>query len=234
MSELLETERIRHGGVTLALHTLKRNDEGDGRRPALLLLHALHGSSADWPAEVAVWPGAIYALDFSGHGVSDWLQGRGYSPEVFAAEADQAIARVQERAPALYLAGAGVGAYVALLLGGARTDVLEGVLLLPGAGLEGGGAIPEEIPEAGQRAWEASVSARGRGEGEASPDPLVDRCSRDVRPSYYSEEFAKAAPPLHVPEIPDLPAWLRTTLEHGRVQRAPSALDAALEQLAAS
>ena len=50
--------RIKHGRVSLELHEV-------AQRPgsALLLLHALFGSSQDWGETPAAWPGAVYALD---------------------------------------------------------------------------------------------------------------------------------------------------------------------------
>ena len=170
--------RLAHGRVSLALHTLR-----SGGGPALLLLHSLGGSSADWGEEIDAWPGPVHALDFSGHGASAWLPGGGYTPEYFAAEADLALARIGEAS----LAGAGVGAYVALLLAGARRQAVPGALLLPGRGLEGGGAEPDftgdaaELPDAPER------------RDGPPPDPLVVVCEKDVRPPDYAEEFARAA-----------------------------------------
>ena len=224
----LESERVHHGRVALALHILKRESDG----PPLLLLHALHGSSADWADEVCTWPGGVYALDFSGHGDSDWLPGRGYAPEVFVAEADMAIARIASGDRPLCIAGAGVGAYVAVLLAGARADVTAGVLLLPGAGLVGGGATPDQMDEAGASEWRTAVATPPRREGEPSPDPMVNRCERDVRPLYYIEEFARAAPPLHIAPMPVMPPWLQAALEHGDTRPVPAELGDALRQLA--
>lgn len=225
-------QRLRHGRVELALHQLSAEERGGGG-PPLLLLHALYGSSADWGSAAAVWPGAVYALDFSGHGDSDWLDGRGYSPEVFAAEADMAIERIAPKS-SLRIAGAGLGAYVALLLGGARAGLVDGVLLLPGAGLSGGGALPADRAPEAETSWQASVRAQPREPGEASPDPLVNRCEFDVRPLYYSEEFARAAAALHIAEMPETPPWLETVLVHGKTRGAPSEISSALKQLAAS
>ena len=69
--------RLRHARIELELHELSQRDG-----PTLLLLHALGGSSADWAEAPALWPGRVCALDFSGHGRSDWLQGGGYLPEL--------------------------------------------------------------------------------------------------------------------------------------------------------
>jgi pimeloyl-ACP methyl ester carboxylesterase len=222
------TETIRHGRVGLALHTLADREDA----PPLLLLHALYGSSADWGREVDAWPGSVHALDFSGHGASDWLPGRGYAPEVFVAEADVALAHLEVRRRPHYVAGAGVGAYVALLLAGARPDRVAAALLWPGAGLAGGGALPGELCAEANEAWRRAVATPGRRPGESPPDPLVDRCDRDVRPLDYAREFARAARLLHVAEPPEVPPWLAAAIEHGRALRAPGDLARALQQLA--
>ena len=126
--------RIKHGRVSLELHELVRRDG-----PALLLLHALYGSHSDWGESPGCWPGAVYGLDFSGHGGSAWVTGGGYTAELLAGDADAALAQIGHAT----LAGAGIGAYVALLLAGARPEHVPAALLLPGAGLEGGGAAPD-------------------------------------------------------------------------------------------
>lgn len=228
MRGALDTETLHHGRVALALHTLKR-----ARGPKLLLLHALHGSSGDWGEEALAWPGDVHALDFSGHGESDWLRGRGYAPEVYVAEADMAIARLESAGP-LHLAGAGVGAYVALLITGARADRVAATLLLPGPGFAGGGALPGEAGEEAGAEWRREVSAPPRAPGEPGPDPLVGRCARDVRPAYYVEEFARAAPRLLVGPVAEEPVWLTVTRQHGRTERAPSETRDALQALAAA
>ena len=124
---------LRHGWVTLALRRLR---EGEGQ--PLLLLHALHGSSADWGTGPETWPGPICALDFAGHGRSGWVRGGVYYPELLAADADAALAELG----AAVLVGAGLGAYAALLVAGARPASVPAAVLLPGAGLEGGGGEP--------------------------------------------------------------------------------------------
>ena len=168
--------RIKHGRVTLELHELVRR-EG----LPLLLLHALYGSSADWGEAPGSWPGAVWALDFAGHGHSESIAGGAYYPELLVGDADAALAHIGRAA----LAGAGVGAYVALLLAGARRDTVPAALLLPGAGLAGGGALPDferDFPQ-------FEVTARQPG----ACDPLVCTLERDVRPVDYAESFACAA-----------------------------------------
>lgn len=212
MKSALRSEALTHGRVALALHRLK-DDPG----PELLVLHALHGSSSDWHETALAWPGSVSALDFSGHGESDWLPGRGYCPEVHVAEADMAIAHL-ESSGSMYLAGAGIGAYVALLLAGARSDRVTASLLLPGEGFHGGGALPGEVVDSAQQQWQDEISAAPRIPGDTSPDPLVQRCARDVRPGYYVEEFARAAGPLLIGTVDEEPSWLAVVRRHGRVQ----------------
>ena len=208
--------RIKHGRVTLALHELSRRDG-----PALLLLHALFGSSADWGEAPAPWPGPVFALDFAGHGDSESVVGGAYYPEMLAGDADAALAHIGVAA----IAGAGVGAYVALLLSGARRDSVPAALLLPGVGLEGGGALPD---------WtrgfpRLDVGARPPG----ACDPMVRALECDVRPIDYAAAFAGAARGLLLAEEgqPRPPWW-------DAVRCSPSAeivggeLPAALRQLA--
>ena len=106
-------------------------------------------------------------------------------------------------------------------------------LLLPGEGLHGGGALPEETDEKAGAQWRQEVSAAPRALGEPSPDPLVRRCNRDIRPAYYVEEFARAASRLLIGDVTDEPAWLAVAREHGSVQPAPSDAANAVRALAA-
>src|SRR5205085_3501155 len=105
------------------------------------LLH-LHGlaerSPLDVPAALDAWPGPIYALDFTGHGQSSVPTGGGYTAEVLMADADTALAHIGGAT----LFGRGLGAYVALLLAGARPDLVHGAILFDGPGLLGGGDEP--------------------------------------------------------------------------------------------
>jgi pimeloyl-ACP methyl ester carboxylesterase len=174
---------LRHGDVMLALHELRT-----GGRTPLLLLHELGGSSADWNGSGEMDPGPVFALDLAGHGVSSWRTGGAYAPELFAADADAALDAL---GPAR-LAGAGLGAYVALLVAGARPDLVPAVLLLPGAGLDGGGARPDFARVATFGALLDDLVAR-RTRAETGCDPLVHSCERDPRPPDYACEFARAA-----------------------------------------
>ena len=207
--------RIKHGRVSLELHELTRRSG-----LPVLLLHALYGSSADWGEAPATWPGAVFALDFAGHGHSESIVGGAYYPELLLGDADAALAQIGRAA----VVGAGLGAYVALLLAGARRDTVPAALLLPGAGLAGGGAHPDfhgEFPK---------LVAAPREAGEC--DPMVHSLDRDVRPVDYAEPFAHAARRLLLLEdgTPRPPWW-------EAARRSPSAevinanLPVALEHL---
>jgi pimeloyl-ACP methyl ester carboxylesterase len=121
---------LKHNRIRLALHTLRA---GAGR--ALLLLHGLGEQSPRRLApELAGWPGPVHALDFTGHGGSTVPRGGGYSCELLLADADVALAQLHEAT----LAGRGLGAYVALLLAGARPEHVRGAVLRDGPGLSTG------------------------------------------------------------------------------------------------
>ena len=168
--------RIPHGRIALELHELARR-----RGPALLLLHALYGSSADWGEAPAAWPGSVYALDFAGHGKSDWVPGGAYYPENLGADIDAALQRIGGAA----LAGAGLGAYLGLLVAAARRDLVPGVLLLPGAGLVAGGTMPD---------FDAPFPSLGEPRAVASgADPMVELLDLYARPLDYVVPFAGAA-----------------------------------------
>jgi len=200
-----EPIRLRHAKVTLALHPL-RGPQGPGARPLLIL----HGrGEATRPRDAAAadsWPGAILGLDFTGHGASTLPRGGGYTAEILMADADAALAHLGPTT----LLGRGLGAYVALLLAGARPELVRGAILCDGPGLAGGGSRPTtpSLP------WPAE-----RGDGRA-PDPfaLVD-LARDVRPPDYATSFARQVSQLSGLERPlsvcsiERPDWLRAVLE---------------------
>ena len=169
------TEYLLHNRVRLALHQLK-----DGNGPALLLLHGLgeHAPKA-LPVEYADWSGPIHALDFTGHGKSDVPRGGGYSCEFMMADADIALAHL---GPSTVI-GRGLGAYVALMLAGARPDQLCGVILLDGPGLAGGGT-------AAKNPYIPAVDTMQK----APPDPFaIADLATDVRPPNYAVKFAMLA-----------------------------------------
>jgi len=207
--------RIKHGRVTLELHELARRDG-----LPLLLLHGLYGSSADWGEAPGSWPGAVWALDFAGHGHSESIAGGAYHPELLVGDADAALAHIGRAA----LAGVGVGAYVALLLAGARRDTVPAALLLPGAGLAGGGALPDvqlEFPR-------FEVAAREPGMW----DPLVSVLERDVRPADYAESFARAASRILLLEDGEpRPPWWEAARRSPAAETVVATLPSALARL---
>ena len=185
--------RLKHGRIELELHELKT-----GTGPALLLLHALFGSSGDWGEAPAAWPGPVYALDFCGHGRSERLRGEAYYSELLVGDADAALARLRQAA----VAGAGIGAYVALLLAGARPDAVTSVLLLPGAGLVGGGGEPD---------FEKAPPRFDRAAGASTFDPAVYVLGHDVRPPAYVAELARGVRRiLLVEDAEPRPPWWET------------------------
>ena len=209
--------RLVHGRVELGLHELQA-----GSGPSLLLLHGLWGSSADWGPEVEAWPGAAYALDLSGHGSSGRLVGGSYSAEIFAGDADAALARI---GPAV-VAGAGLGAYVALLLAGARPDQVSAALLLPGVGLEGGGPLPYYLTSGARRASPVH-------EPPAGSDRFLAACATDVRPPDYARSFGERARRLLLAENgSDRPAWWAELRDCATSETAPTEPAEALALLA--
>ncbi len=189
--------------------------------PPLLLLHGLFGSSADWAEVRTGWPVAIHALDFSGHGRSQRVKGGAYTPELLAGDADAVLAEIGGVA----LAGAGIGAYVALLVAGARPDLVRAALLLPGPGLGGGGPAPRfEQPLPG-------LETRVAGEPEGGRhDPLVRQLSWDVRPPDYARAFADGASRLlFAGDGTPRPPWWEAARSAERAQVVTAAL--AFEEL---
>jgi len=171
---------LRHNMVSLALHPLPPLDADPVEGAAtLLLLHGLGEASPpvrpDWAAS---WPGPVYALDFTGHGRSTLPHGGGYSAELLMADADAALAAV---GPAT-IVGRGLGAYVALLVAGARPKLVRGAILGDGPGLAGGGVGPTS----------GSVLVAERRDG--APDPwALGELTHDVRPPDYATSFARLA-----------------------------------------
>jgi pimeloyl-ACP methyl ester carboxylesterase len=208
---------IRHGRVSIALHELRA-----APGPTLLCLHALGGSAADFRSAAGLWPGRVVALDFAGHGGSDPLRGGGYYPEILAGDADAVLAHTG----AAHLLGAGVGAYVALLLAGGRPDLVPAALLLPGAGLDGGGVAPDHATDTERRWTDLAPPLPGC-------DPAVRRLERDLRPPDYAIAFALAARRLLLAEDgASRPAWWHAAQRSPAAARAPVDLARALALLA--
>ena len=207
-------QSVMHGETALALHTLRPGSDG------LLLLHELGGASTDWSGVFEAWPGAIHALDFAGHGRSGWRRGGTYTPELFAADADAALA---ELGPC-HVVGAGLGAYVAVLLAGARPALVPAALLLPGAGLDGGGAVPDPA-----RRPPVTLDA----EAERSTfDPMVRFCGHDIRPPGYASEFARAARRLFLVEDGgERPPWWQAARDVPGARRVQATTAEAIARL---
>jgi len=175
MSATTATTYVRNVKTRLALHHLRA---GEGR--PLLLLHGLaERSPSEVPEHLAPWAGPVVALDFTGHGASTVPAGGGYTSEVLMADVDAALAEI---GPATVL-GRGLGAYIALLIAGARPDLVQGAILADGPGLVGGGirpASPQVVPLDPDQV--------------SPPDPFaLAELSRDVRPPDYAVEFVRMA-----------------------------------------
>jgi pimeloyl-ACP methyl ester carboxylesterase len=168
---------LAHNAVSLALHHLG-GEPGLGR--PLLLLHGLgEHSPATCPDWAARWSGPVYALDFTGHGASTVPIGGGYSAEVLMADADAALASIGPST----VVGRGLGAYIAVLIAGARPSLVRGTVLCDGPGMFGGGIGPTS----------PTVITIGH-HGDATPDPwALAELARDVRPPDYAASFARAA-----------------------------------------
>jgi pimeloyl-ACP methyl ester carboxylesterase len=194
--------RLRHNKVDLALHTLQ---ERDG--PHLLLLHGLgERSPREVPSHVD-WPGSVHALDFTGHGDSSVPLGGGYTTEILMGDVDAALAHL---GPTTIL-GRGLGAYVSLLIAGARAELVRGAILTDGPGLFGGPSGPTSPLVA-----EVPVVAPS----STTPDPFaLIELSRDIRPEDYALTFARQAietsdleSPLAVAAM-GRPPWLARVVE---------------------
>lgn len=218
--------RLLHGRTQLHLECL-----ADRAGPNLLLLHSLFGSLEDWRPAVRGWEGSVWALDFAGHGRSTWREGGLYFPEAFAADADAALRELGEA----YVAGSGVGAYVALLIAGARPERVPAALLLDGPGLWGGGPNPPATPDksAFERLYSASVSSSAV--ESVTTDPRVVLAEDDVRPEDYAVAFAREANLvlLAEDESPRPPWWMALRAE-GRVRALQADRPELLRQLGES
>lgn len=190
------TVTVRHNRIDLALHRLAGGAPGGGRDgedpggPAggdrsqpLLLLHGLgERSPATAPAHLASWPGDVWALDLTGHGASGRPVGGGYTCEILMADVDAALAHT---GPAT-VHGRGLGAYVALLIAGARPDLVRGAILDDGPGLAGGGAEPPSP---------FVLTQPPADPGTPDPYALLE-LSHDVRPADYAATYARQAATL--------------------------------------
>lgn len=170
----MTVELLTHNRVRLALHTLR---SGSGR--PLLLLHGLGERSPDHvPDAVVAWPGPVNALDFTGHGESTMPVGGGYTAEILMADADAAIEHLGDAT----VVGRGLGAYVALLIAGARAERVRGAVLADGPGVSGGPSVPTTQP------------VFSLDPVDAAPDPYaLAELGRDLRPPDYATAFSRLA-----------------------------------------
>jgi pimeloyl-ACP methyl ester carboxylesterase len=169
---------LRHNKIDLALHELRPGSDAVAGTP-LLLLHGLgEASPKQVPHWAGQWPGPVMALDFTGHGHSTVPSGGGYTAEIVLADADVALAALGTAT----LVGRGLGAYVALMLAGARPQQVRGAVLCDGPGLAGGAIGPTS-----QSFVTLAASAH-------PPDPYaLFELSRDLRPPDYATLFVRMA-----------------------------------------
>ncbi len=216
--------RLKSGRIQVALHELRA-----GPGPTLLLLHELWGRGTDLTEAAAAWPGGrVLALDFAGHGASDRARGGTYSPETLSCGADAALVEAGHA----YVAGFGLGAYVALLVAGARPERVPAAYLLPGEGLDGGGSEPDwEIPLETVYENLADVLAAAEADG-GDADPMLRSCARDLRPTEYTSAYAERTSRLLLAEDgEERPDWWRALRDTPRVEAAPDTLAEGFAQL---
>lgn len=180
----MERTTLQHNKIELALWRLR---EGEGR--PLLLLHGLgERTSPAWLDLVAAWPGPVHGLDFCGHGASEVARGGGYYCEVLMADADAALGALDPDStgdPGITVLGRGLGGFVALLVAGARPELVHGAIIADGPGLHGGGPGPA-----------TPMLLRPEQTGE-TPDPFaLIELATDVRPPDYARTFAWQASAL--------------------------------------
>lgn len=214
----MNTVFLTHNKIRLALHELRN---GSGR--PLLLLHGLgEPSTARVPSWATPWTGPIHALDFTGHGASTVPPGGGYGAELLLADADIALGALGEAT----VAGRGLGAYIALMLAGARPQRVRGAILLDGPGLAGGAVGP------------TSQSFVNLPRSMTSPDQYaLLELSHDLRPPDYATQFVRLAvqgsgldEPIAVTGIVR-PPWLAAVVDEVGVVTAT--IDEALATFAA-
>lgn len=180
----MERTTLRHNKIELALWRLR---DGEGR--PLLVLHGLgeHTSPA-WLDLVDAWPGPVHGLDFCGHGASQIARGGGYYCEILMADADVALGALDPDGsgdPGVTVLGRGLGGFIALLIAGARPELVRGAIITDGPGLHGGGPGPA-----------TPVLFRPDQTG-ATPDPYaLLELATDVRPPDYARTFAWQASAL--------------------------------------
>ena len=191
---------LTHSRVRLALRELR----GGSGQP-LLELHGLaERAPDDVPKALDPWPGPIFALELTGHGSSTIPIGGGYTAEALMGDADTALRHLGTAT----VYGRGLGAYIALMLAGARAGQVRGAILADGPGLIGGGALPGSP---------ATVAIDA--DAIAPPDPFaLVELARDMRPPDYAGTFARLAiqgstleHPIAVSAV-NRPEWLEAVI----------------------
>ncbi len=192
-----------HVRSQLALHQL-RNGKGN----PLLILHGLgERSPSSVPGIVRGLNGPIFALDFTGHGASTVPVGGGYTCEALMSDADAVLAEIGP----LTLLGYGLGGYVGLLLFGSRPTEINGLIIMDGPGLDGGGGRPTSpmLVRVSQSDLDGSA-----------PDPwALAELASDVRPPSYAADHVRQIQVLSgmdtavVVACLGRPEWLTATLE---------------------
>ena len=167
----------------------------------MLCLHGLgEHTPVEPPETLHAWNGPVWGLDFTGHGRSTMPVGGGYTAEILMADADHALAELGEAT----VLGRGLGAYIALLVAGARPNLVRGAILTDGPGLAGGGSGPA-FPSL----------ANPPDPTGTTPDPFaLLELSRDVRPPDYATtyvrqcvQFSPLSTPIAVTALVH-PGWL--------------------------
>jgi pimeloyl-ACP methyl ester carboxylesterase len=210
----MTTRHLWHNQIRLAVHELR-----PGRGRPLLLLHGLGEHSPERaPVEARDWPGPIHALDFTGHGASTVPSGGGYSAELLMADVDVVLAELG----ASTLLARGLGAYVAVLVAGARPQLVHGAVLDDGPGLHGGPTGPTSPV--------VHVAASG---ASGPPDPYaLLELSSDVRTPDYAVAYARHAAERSGLDQPfavvgsGRPAWLGAVVDS--LLLAPTTIERAL------
>lgn len=199
-----------HGRSRPALHELRSAaDSPSPHTRPLLMLHGLGEATDRIRPEAQSWPGPVFGLDFTGHGLSSLPAGGGYTAEVLMADVDAAVAEIGP----CTLMGRGLGSYIALLAAGGRPDMVRGAILTDGPGLVGGGIRPHSaaLPHISQHHL-------------ATPDPLaMYELARDVRPPDYALDYVRQAVEWSGLEHPISvctrvrPEWLAAVADHSGV-----------------
>ena len=157
----------------------------------------------------------MYGLDLTGHGESTVPLAGGYSAEVLMADVETALRHLGPST----IVGRGLGAYLALLVAGARPDLAAGVVLLDGPGMiatsTGPGSSMPALPDSG---------------ATAPPDPFaLAELSRDIRAPDYAAVFVRMAllgsslaNPITVASV-NRPPWVQGVVDEPGVLELPVA-----------